>query len=1017
VTASEDRLAPLQALGHSVGTSRFDVALRISHGLHVARVYNSPGDSDADVAENPEIAALLDRGISVVASHKTTDAAVVQDRATFLASFTLQPGQFIADGYYHEPDNDGLDLGEISDWFDLNETFAGITHVTAPDVLWHCTFTGSPGYSDDLIFDFLPPDVDYPWLDFLGVDRYVQNVNNRTPTQAWEAIRDTAITRYGRPLGILEMAVAGTVAQRAQWVADHAAYIAAHTPDVLMSLWFHSDVGENAPLTYDGSHTWAFDHAANAYDPQTPYAWQAFADTYSRYSTDVIPVDVGIDATGATDVTDDLETFLNGLADGTTVEFGTGIFRIDGTVTITDRNALTLTMEPAGYFIRDDPTGTGFLPMFNPVGGCNLTLDGLRIRGANRNAGVNGDYVVAKESQHCVILSGTTNSRIIDCELWEPYGDCVYLDARKIGPAGARASYFWCNTVLVDGCRIHHSGRQLLTLQGVYNATITDCDIWEARRSTFELEPLTAAWNSADGVDIFANRIGVGRFAVITSTGTGPCENVAFHDNLMGRSLLVVGVDGDGGRRNGWSIIGNRFITELDDTTYVAVPDPCAHHGSPSGCQISFTRYDGLVITGNEANLDTGRTPSMVFVQLVDCAAYDVSDNDVLEVVGGDGPTRCNVVGPGTPLRTDEPVEPAPTTTGLVSAPNPSDPSEEILFTATVAPVPDAGTVTFAAFGVPIVGCESVSIDDAGEAVCATTWDDPGAYPVLAAYSGDGLSEGSASTLIFQQVGPVPTEVTVVSSGNPSEPGDQVVYTATVDPTPDGGTVTFTDDGFGVECDAIPVVDGTATCTQTYGAEGSHTIVATYTGDDTFAGSESAPLVQEVAEDVAPPIWVPGSDWLWTIGQAMLSAALDCADCDRSFISDGSYPEQPPPGCDCQLIAVLREGPNAATPNAICGVGRFGEVRLLLDLCVEQAGRDEIPDPVTVSTRSQMNASIRWLMMSGLMSAAATGLLTVLDGPALFGPTWRIVMDSWHQTRSTGGSARWETTWQFFDDT
>jgi hypothetical protein len=125
VTASDDRLAPIQALGHSVGTSRFDVALRISHGLHVARVYNSPTDSDAEVAENPEITALLDRGISVVASHKTTDAGVVQDRATFLASFTLQPGQFIADGYYHEPDNDGLDAGEITAWFNRQVSFAG----------------------------------------------------------------------------------------------------------------------------------------------------------------------------------------------------------------------------------------------------------------------------------------------------------------------------------------------------------------------------------------------------------------------------------------------------------------------------------------------------------------------------------------------------------------------------------------------------------------------------------------------------------------------------------------------------------------------------------------------------------------------------------------------------------------------------------------------------------------------------------------------------------------------------
>jgi hypothetical protein len=378
-------------------------------------------------------------------------------------------------------------------------------------------------------------------------------------------------------------------------------------------------------------------------------------------------------------------------------------------------------------------------------------------------------------------------------------------------------------------------------------------------------------------------------------------------------------------------------------------------------------------------------------------------------------------VGPGDPLRTDEPVEPAPTETGLVAAPNPSDPSEEILFTATVAPVPDAGTVTFADGGIPIIGCESVSIDDAGEAVCATTWDDPGVHPVLAAYSGDGLFESSASILLFQQVGPVPTETVVASSGNPSQPGEEVVYTATVDPVPDGGTVTFTDDGFGVECDAIPVVDGVATCTQTYVAEGSHTIVATYTGDDVFGGSESAPLVQEVSEDVAPPPGALVADWSYQIAAAMIAAALSCdAVCDRSFISDGGLVESPPPGCECQLVAVVTEGIASAGTPIECGNGRFATIRIVLDLCVELAGKDAIPEPVATSTRAQQNASTRWLILAGLQRAWSLGLLTVDTEdpplPAFLQRAWRVTPSEWRATWTLGGSGRWESVWVFATD-
>jgi hypothetical protein len=81
------------------------------------------------------------------------------------------------------------------------------------------------------------------------------------------------------------------------------------------------------------------------------------------------------------------------------------------------------------------------------------------------------------------------------------------------------------------------------------------------------------------------------------------------------------------------------------------------------------------------------------------------------------------------------------------------------------------------------------------------------------------------------------TVTSLASSANPSAAGDQVSFTAAVSPAPDGGTVAFTDGAAAISgCDATPISPaGQASCQVTYPAAGSHSIVATFSGDPTFA--------------------------------------------------------------------------------------------------------------------------------------------------------------------------------------
>jgi hypothetical protein len=102
------------------------------------------------------------------------------------------------------------------------------------------------------------------------------------------------------------------------------------------------------------------------------------------------------------------------------------------------------------------------------------------------------------------------------------------------------------------------------------------------------------------------------------------------------------------------------------------------------------------------------------------------------------------------------------------------------------------------------------------------------------------------------------TTTSVSSSANPSQTGATVTYTATVAPTPTAdptdGTVSF-DDGTGVinGCTGVPVSNGTATCSQTYGTPGSHAITATYSGNRLLDPSTSQTLTQNVVSPASTP--------------------------------------------------------------------------------------------------------------------------------------------------------------------
>ena len=268
--------------------------------------------------------------------------------------------------------------------------------------------------------------------------------------------------------------------------------------------------------------------------------------------------------------------------------------------------------------------------------------------------------------------------------------------------------------------------------------------------------------------------------------------------------------------------------------TYTASVSP-----APDGGTVSFTD-GGSTISGCESvavNTSTGDATCQ--------ATYASTGLHTIEA-GYSGNTDFGGAESG-PLT--QVVNATGTTTALQSSANPSLPEQQVTYTATVFPIPDGGTVAFTDGGSAISGCESVAVDTTtGEATCHATYPSTGSHPIQASYSGDALYGASAGNLT-QVVATTGTTTALQSSENPSLPGRQVTFTATVSPVPDGGTVAFTDGVTtitGCESVVVNTTTGVASCQVTYPASGSHSIEADYSGDTLF-GTSHGTLTQVIS--------------------------------------------------------------------------------------------------------------------------------------------------------------------------
>jgi hypothetical protein len=175
---------------------------------------------------------------------------------------------------------------------------------------------------------------------------------------------------------------------------------------------------------------------------------------------------------------------------------------------------------------------------------------------------------------------------------------------------------------------------------------------------------------------------------------------------------------------------------------------------------------------------------------------------------------------------------------------------QAVTYTATVSAIAATGSITFEDAGTAIAGCAGQAVGF-GAATCALSgYTAAGAHSITATYSGDINYLTSTSSALTQTVDLAATTTTVSPASNPSQVGQAVTYTATLNIANATGTVAFQDAGATITgCAAQTVNSGSATCTvASYATAGEHAITATYNGDSDYAGSTSSPLNQVVSK-------------------------------------------------------------------------------------------------------------------------------------------------------------------------
>jgi large repetitive protein len=179
------------------------------------------------------------------------------------------------------------------------------------------------------------------------------------------------------------------------------------------------------------------------------------------------------------------------------------------------------------------------------------------------------------------------------------------------------------------------------------------------------------------------------------------------------------------------------------------------------------------------------------------------------------------------------------TTTTVTSNANPSAVGQAVTFSVSVTPATVTGLALIYDGTTPIATLTLTN----GTATYTTSTLTAGAHAIKAYYGSDALNNESTSAVITQTVR-LATATTLTTSRNPANRGQNVTFTARVNPTAAAGRIEFYDGTTLLASRTLS--NGVATFATSSLSTGTHSIQARYVGSTTYAPSNSTALSQVI---------------------------------------------------------------------------------------------------------------------------------------------------------------------------
>jgi hypothetical protein len=426
----------------------------------------------------------------------------------------------------------------------------------------------------------------------------------------------------------------------------------------------------------------------------------------------------------------------------------------------------------------------------------------------------------------------------------------------------------------------------------------------------------TAASGVPVTVTLDRSQIGAGTTNVSTTTGT----NGAYSATITAPAQSD-GLDKVGFRANWGVLVSAPSAGATNVKTLVVTPKDCstiAYTGATSGAQFGSTSVSAKLTDLAGAGGAAGRTVTFTL-------AGGSSVNAVTDATGTAtanlpiaGPPRSTTVTASFAGAAD--LEAASTTaaftvtkasTGTTVAPSSSTVTigDPVTFTASVSPSAAGGTVQFKVDGSDFGAAQPLSGGTATSQAFGTGTLTIGNHTVQAVYNGDADYFGSTSAVAtFRVRNPLlPSTTTELATPSAVVTGQTVTLSADVagaGSDPVTGSVTFTD---GATVLGEVALDGAGHAELALAdlAVGTHGIVASYSGDDVYNASSSAPATVTVAKaDVQVGLSVPDDHTV--AGQAVSVTAT-------------VGPQAPGAGTPTGTVQLVVDGNDVGSPVTLTG--------------------------------------------------------------------------------------------------